>query len=188
MTRRMVALALLAATACHQAESSPAPTTSETALAPAEASPTGTHAPAPAVSATPTAIATPTGTTTATATPPAPDAAALTERKDPDRLLAYLSEAIDAKRWGAAAKAWQDGTDGARVKKLFGAPAAPLITFGKGEEEGAAGSLYYAASILLLDGGKSQKQGTITLRRVNDVPGASAASLAWHVERVEWKN
>jgi len=186
MTRRMVALALLAATACHQAEPSPAPTTSETPLAPAAASPT--RPPAPAASATPTAIVTPAGTPTATATPPPPDAAALTERKDPDRLLAYLSEAIDAKRWGAAAKAWQDGTDGAGVKKLFGAPAAPLVTFGKGEEEGAAGSLYYAASILLLDGGKSQKQGTITLRRVNDVPGASAASLAWHVERVEWKN
>ena len=62
MTRRMVALALLAATACHQAEPSPAPTTSETPLAPAEASPTGTPAPAPAVSAaTPPTLAAPAG-------------------------------------------------------------------------------------------------------------------------------
>jgi hypothetical protein len=39
-----------------------------------------------------------------------------------------------------------------------------------------------------VDAGKAQKEGSITLRRVNDVPGASEASLAWHVERVEWKN
>lgn len=172
MRRRLVLAALFAAAGCHQAETPPAPAASETASPVIEEAPTPAEtAPAPPA-----------------ATAPALDAAALNERKDPDRLLAYLSEAIDAGQWDAAAKAWQDGTGAAGVKKLFGSPAAPLVTFGKGEEEGAAGSLYYQAPVMLLDGGKSQKQGAITLRRVNDVPGASAASLAWHVERIEWKD
>jgi hypothetical protein len=176
--RRLALLALLAVAACHQAEPSPTP----------EATPTASEAPPATAEATPAPAPTEAPAAPATATTPPLDAAALNEHKDPDRLLAYLSEAIDAGRWADAAKAWQDGTGGAGVKKLFGSPAAPLVTFGKGDEEGAAGSLYYAAPILLLDGGKRQKEGTITLRRVNDVPGASAASLAWHVERVEWKN
>ena len=182
--RRLAPLVLLAtAAACHQAEPTPTPTPTPTAVSPAPAAgDTASSAPTPA---TPAAA---TSTPAASATPDL-DARALNERKDPDRLLAYLSEAIDAGKWDAAAKAWQDGTDAAGVKKLFGAPASALVTFGKGEEEGAAGSLYYAAPVLLLvDHGKMQKQGTITLRRVNDVPGASEASLAWHVERVEWKD
>jgi hypothetical protein len=167
--RYLVPLALLAAlAACDRGAPSPEPTAGGTTPA--------------AVAATPAA-----------ATPSAPagtglDTGALSERQNPDRLLAYLAEAIGAGRWGDAARAWQDGTDGAGVKQLFGAPGAALVTFGKGEEEGAAGSLYYEAPVLLLaNGGKSQKQGVITLRRVNDVPGASEASLAWHVERIEWK-
>jgi hypothetical protein len=181
--RRFLLLAPLALAACQRSAPPPAPAQSEAAPVTSEAVPAALPAEPP------TATATPSPATIATATTPPLDAAALREHKDPDRLLAYLSEAIDAGKWGAAAKAWQDGTDGAGVKKLFGSPAAALVTFGKGEEEGAAGSLYYAAPILLLThGGQARREGTITLRRVNDVPGASAASLAWHVERVEWKD
>lgn len=183
--RRLLLLAAFALAACHRSAPPPEPAQSETTAAASEAAPAVAPTETPA-----TAAPSPTAATTGTiATTPPLDAAALREHKDPDRLLAYLSDAIDAGKWGAAAKAWQDGTDGAGVKKLFGDPAGALVTFGKGEEEGAAGSLYYAAPILLLThGGQTHREGTITLRRVNDVPGASAASLAWHVERVEWKD
>lgn len=182
--RRFLLLAPIALVACHRPEPPPAPEASESVPATAAAAP----ATAP-TTATPAETATPSPAATGIATAPALDAGALNEHKDPDRLLAYLSEAIDAGKWDAAAKGWQDGTKGTGVKKLFGNPEMALVTFGKGDEEGAAGSLYYAAPILLLThGGQTHREGTITLRRVNDVPGASAASLAWHVERVEWKD
>lgn len=181
--RRLAPLVLLAtAAACHQAEPTPTPTPTPTAVSPAPAAgDTASSAPTPA---TPAAA---TSTPAASATPDL-DARALNERKDPDRLLAYLAEAIDAGRWDDAAKAWHD-TSTAAVKTLFGAPSSALVTFGKGDSEGAAGSIYYTAPVLLLThGGQSHKEGTITLRRVNDVPGAEPWQLAWHVEGIEWKD
>jgi hypothetical protein len=61
-----------------------------------------------------------------------------------------------------------------------------LISFGPGEGDAGAGSQFYEAPILLI-AGASQKEGTIKLRRVNDVDGAEDWQLVWHVERIEWK-
>jgi hypothetical protein len=65
------------------------------------------------------------------------------------------------------------------------------VAFGESEVEGAAGSLYYAVPITLTGttqaGAPYKRQGTITLRRVNDVPGAEPWQLEWHVERIEWQ-
>lgn len=64
------------------------------------------------------------------------------------------------------------------------------IALGDGEVEGAAGSLYYAVPVTLtarrLDG-PARRDGTITVRRVNDVPGATANQLRWRIERLEWR-
>ena len=165
MMRAAFALALLLVLAgCQKADETPAPAASEAQASDA--------APPPE-----TAI----GADTL-------DKSALAERKQPEKLLAYLAIAIGAGRWDDAALAWPHGEmTGAKVKTLFGNPRTPLLTFGKGRQEGAAGSLYYEAPILLLVDGAS-KEGTITLRRVNDVPGAEDWQLAWHVERLEWTN
>ena len=64
------------------------------------------------------------------------------------------------------------------------------IALGDGDVEGAAGSLYYAVPVTLtarrLDG-PARRDGTITVRRVNDVPGATANQLRWRIERLEWR-
>ena len=50
--------------------------------------------------------------------------------------------------------------------------------------EGAAGSLYYEAPLVIdFADGRASRRGTIVLRRVNDVPGASAEQLTWRIER-----
>ena len=55
-----------------------------------------------------------------------------------------------------------------------------------GTMEGAAGSLYYTEPVTITapdsEGRPVRLEGEIVLRRVNDVPGATAEQLRWHVE------
>jgi len=116
------------------------------------------------------------------------DEGALTDRENPARLLAFLSTAISAKRWDDAARVWHQGEmDGARLKAELGGHDAPLLSFGQGEQDAGAGSLFYQAPIIVVAEGASPRQGTIMMRRVNDVDGAEEWQLNWHVERIEWQ-
>ena len=58
-----------------------------------------------------------------------------------------------------------------------------------GQVEGAAGSLYVELPVRvsgrLRSGRPFSQRGTMILRRVNDVPGATAAQLRWHVYRLD---
>jgi hypothetical protein len=169
MMRKFAALsALLVLAACQQAGETAAPVASE-AAATVEKEPSETATPDTGI-----------------------DKSALSERKEPGRLLGYLAEAVNSGNWPDAALAWHTAEDGSpmtgpKLKALLGNPQEALLSFGPGRQEGAAGSLYYEAPILLIGGG-GQKEGTITLRRVNDVDGAEDWQLAWHVERLEWKD
>lgn len=55
-----------------------------------------------------------------------------------------------------------------------------------GMMEGAAGSSYYTAALFITANDKDDRpityDGELVLRRLNDVPGASAADLRWHIE------
>jgi hypothetical protein len=51
----------------------------------------------------------------------------------------------------------------------------------KGDGEGGAGSLYYTAPVRISDGAR-RLAGEIVIRRVNDVDGATAEQLRWHIE------
>ena len=57
--------------------------------------------------------------------------------------------------------------------------------------EGAAGSLYYTVPIALvgtsIDETEVELKGEMTLRRANDVPGASPDELSWRIESVNWE-
>jgi hypothetical protein len=114
------------------------------------------------------------------------DMAALAERRDPERLLRYYVSAIRIGDWVNGAKAWSldaQMTPG-KLEAEFGAKAGPKLAVGKGDMEGAAGSLYYEAPLVVDFGdGRPSKRGTIVLRRVNDVPGASEEQLNWRIER-----
>ena len=114
------------------------------------------------------------------------DVEALNERRDPERLLRFYTNALRVGDWADAARAW--GLDAQmtpeKLAKEFGGDAGPKIAVGKGDMEGAAGSLYYEAPLVIdFADGRPSRRGTIVLRRVNDVPGASAEQLTWRIER-----
>ncbi len=114
------------------------------------------------------------------------DMGALTERRDPERLLRYYTSSIRLGDWIDAAKAWSLDAQMTpeKLRDEFGGKAGPKIAVGKGDNESAAGSLYYEAPIVIdFADGRPSRRGTIVLRRVNDVPGASEEQLNWRIER-----
>ncbi|TCM17166.1 hypothetical protein EDF56_106282 [Novosphingobium sp. PhB165] len=114
------------------------------------------------------------------------DADALNERRDPERLLRFYTNALRAGDWASAARAWSLDAQMTpeKLAKEFGGDASPKIAVGKGDVEGAAGSLYYEAPLVIdFADGRPSRRGTIVLRRVNDVPGASEEQLNWRIER-----
>lgn len=142
------------------------------------------------------AAASPSGTTSAREagpapgpTRPGPEAEPLNEREDPERVLRFYADALEARDWEAAARAWgsSTGVSAATLRAQFGRSGAVTLDIGKGRREGAAGTLYYEAPVTVRIGEDGPpRRGTITLRRVNDVPGASADQLRWHIARARF--
>ncbi|MBV1690469.1 hypothetical protein KRR38_22990 [Novosphingobium sp. G106] len=167
----VAALVLLTlATGCNREKPEPAP--SEAAVVPSAAA-----TPAPAPIARPSAVA--------SKAPPPLDTGALNDREDPDSLLRYYAAALGARDWAAAAKAWGEGSGvtAKTLKESYDRAEAPQLTVGKGISEGAAGSLYYEVPAMLRFGSGLSEHGSLVLRRVNDVDGATAEQLRWHIER-----
>lgn len=63
------------------------------------------------------------------------------------------------------------------------------VALPNGTMEGAAGSSYYSLDVTITapdkDGRPIRIEGPLVLRRVNDVAGASEASLRWHFESID---
>jgi hypothetical protein len=61
---------------------------------------------------------------------------------------------------------------------------------GPGQAEGAAGSVYVDVPVQLYgrlrDGKEFNARGTMTLRRVNDVPGSTAEQRKWHIYKADF--
>lgn len=169
------ALALcIAAAACGRAEQSPDAEQAQSPPAPAAAE---TEAVEGRVSPEPKKGA---------AAKPELDVAALRERRDPERLLRFYSSAIQASEWELAARAWSSDAQvtAKKLAQVYGGGAKPKFAFGKGDIEGAAGSQFYEAPIAVtFPDGRPERRGTIVLRRVNDVDGASEEQLNWRIER-----
>lgn len=130
-------------------------------------------APAPAADAT-------------TATPNPAYAAALNARRDPGKVLAAWGTAVEARDWASVRAFWGDhgkasGLDPRAFAARWGHLVQPRVTIQPGDSEGAAGSIYYTAPVTIIDGAR-RLNGEVVLRRVNDVPGASAEQLRWHIE------
>jgi hypothetical protein len=112
---------------------------------------------------------------------PAPSAS-----RNPAEVLLAWAEAMSLKQWDAAYLYWENKGAGTgmnidQFKARWGRLSNPEFEIRPGVSEGAAGSLYYTAPVVLIDG-KQRIEGEVVLRRVNDVPGASAEDLRWHVE------
>jgi hypothetical protein len=91
---------------------------------------------------------------------------------------------VEAHRYGDASRLRSDG--------LGAAAFAPYAEYhaevgAPGEVEGAAGSSYVEVPVTIYgrrrDGEAFRERGTMVLRRVNDVDGATAEQRRWHIER-----
>ncbi len=131
--------------------------------------------------ASPSASASPVADKTA---PPAPEQPSTS--RDPGTVVVAWAKAMTLKQWDAAYLYWGDhgqrsGLTAKQFAAKWGKLANPEFELHPGDTEGGAGSLYYTAPIVLIDG-KRHTRGEIVLRRVNDVDGASAEQLRWHIE------
>ena len=103
--------------------------------------------------------------------------------KDCVEVAQFYLEAIGGREWDKAALVWDDPVvDGARLEAVFAGYKVPQIEWTEPFVEGAAGSSYCTVSGKLTDAGDAAKpmiEGTLLLRRVNDVPGATPDQLRW---------
>lgn len=121
----------------------------------------------------------------ATVTPEPADSVpgtSLLESRNCATVLRFYGDALHSRRYADAARVWgkDGGVDAAILQKRFADPGAVTLDIGEVAEEGAAGSLYCTAQVVLREKGLAQP-GTLILRRVNDVAGATAAQLRWHI-------
>lgn len=133
------------------------------------------------------APAAPAPTPSETKPPPSPDGLAVS--RDPRRVVLAWAKAMSLKDWEAAYSFWNEGGSRAgmsldQFRTRWSKIENPQFDIAEGTTEGAAGSLYYTAPITFIDGTR-RVQGEIVLRRANDVPGATAEQLRWHIERLD---
>lgn len=104
------------------------------------------------------------------------------ESRDCATVATFYGDALRARQYQAAARAWgkDSNVDAPLLERHFDGRTGLKLDIGEVAEEGAAGSLYCTAQVTLRDSGKAQP-GTLTLRRVNNVPGATVDQLRWHI-------
>jgi hypothetical protein len=145
----------------------------------------------------------PTANSTRTPTAPAPVPPPGTG-PDARTPLARPADAVDPKSTEAAVELAKGFADLLNARKfdeawmLLGPGAPPRAQFEDefaryaklhvsvgepGAQEGAAGSIYLSVPLNV-----SGRAATLTMRRVNDVPGSTEAQRRWHIERIEWGN
>lgn len=114
------------------------------------------------------------------------EAGAPSMARDPVEALDAFASAIETRDWKGVRAFWGDhGARSGMGEAAFAARwsnlMAPEVTIGPGQQEGAAGSLYYTAPVTIIDG-KRTIRGNVVMRRVNDVDGATPEQLRWHIE------
>ena len=117
--------------------------------------------------------------------PQVADFPALASKECADVVEFYL-EALGGREWDKAALVWDDPViDGARLEAAYGDYKDFRMEWPEPFVEGAAGSSYCTMSGKLTDAADSAKvlrEGTLLLRRVNDVPGATPDQLRWTLQ------
>lgn len=104
---------------------------------------------------------------------------------------AYYS-AVSRRDYRAAYTLWHGTQSYAHFRQGYAATRSVTVTFLKpGTPEGAAGSTYLEVPVrvdtMLRSGAQQHFVGSYTLRRVNDVPGSTAAQRRWHIESAHLK-
>ena len=100
---------------------------------------------------------------------------------------------LESGRQADARRLWADGGEAAGPAEPFAAGLAAYSEYhaqigAPGRIEGAAGSLFVEVPVVLYGRLKSgqafSRKASVTLRRVNDVPGASAEQRKWHIREI----
>jgi hypothetical protein len=127
--------------------------------------------------------------------PPGPGQTARLDSRECSEVVQLYLEALGGRDYALAARVWDDPViDGARLEAVFGRYRELQLAWTEPVVEGAAGSLYCTVSGTLTDAqdpAKPPVDGTLLLRRANDVPGATPGQLRWtlrastFVERLE---
>ena len=104
----------------------------------------------------------------------------------PSEVLIGWAKAVSLRDWGSARAYWGDkgaasGLSEQAFAQAWDVVKNPDVSIGVGQLEGAAGSSFYSAPVIIADG-KRRISGYVVLRRVNDVPGATPEQLRWHIE------
>ena len=103
--------------------------------------------------------------------------------KDCSEVVEFYLEALGGREWARAALVWNDpAVDAARLEAVFGRYRELQLEWPDPFVEGAAGSLYCTVSGKLTDAANPTipfAEGTLLLKRVNDVPGAVPDQLRW---------
>lgn len=99
---------------------------------------------------------------------------------------------IEQGRWSESWKLWSSADSAKVFDRNWRNDAKVHMEIGKpGDLEGAAGSSYVTVRVIFYGKAKTgesfRRAGTVTLRRVNDVPGSTEAERRWHIGRIEWK-
>ena len=174
--KRTVALALLLAGACSQ-EAAPPPT-NEAVPANEEASEAPLNPPAPGQP----------GGLPDDRTPIAEGPIDPKSAQGAGQILQRYFAFVESGNSAEANKLWSEGAaklDLSPYKEVHANIGAP------GELEGAAGSIYVDIPVQLygrtIAGKEFNALGSMTLRRVNDVPGSTAEQREWHITRSEFR-
>lgn len=110
---------------------------------------------------------------------------AVFESRDCRVVVAGYLAALGRGDFAFAARFWNDASvDAAALVANFAADPHPAISIVGLGQEGAAGSLYCTAQVVIGESGSAPgegRTGDIVLKRVNNVDGASAQQLRWTI-------
>ena len=99
---------------------------------------------------------------------------------------------IEQGRWTASWRLWSNADSAKAFDRNWNNASEVHLEIGKpGDSQGAAGSIYITEPVIFYGetkiGRSFRRAATVTLKRVNDVPGSTAAQRRWHIERIEMK-
>jgi hypothetical protein len=108
------------------------------------------------------------------------------------QVVQHYGALIEQGRWAESWKLWSSADAAKAFDRNWRNASEVHLEIGKpSDSEGAAGSIYITDPVVFYGkakaGGSFRRAATVTLRRVNDVPGSTEAQRRWHIERIEWK-
>lgn len=101
------------------------------------------------------------------------------------QVVQHYGALVEQGRFSEAGGLWGNPTAAAAFAKNL-KPITHMELGDLGDTEGAAGSIFTTVPVIFYRSG-FRRSADIILRRVNDVPGSTAAQRRWHIEQIEWR-